>query len=61
MLQSVRSEGRAWKTALQTPKLEEEKMFQVSKQRFSLQEVTLEQASTLQPMERTTLWQVDMP
>lgn len=40
--QSVRSEGRVWKTALQTPKSEGEKMFQVSKQRFSLQEITLE-------------------
>lgn len=36
-------------------------MFQVSEQRFSLQEITLEQTSTLQPMERTALWKVDIP
>lgn len=56
----VRRAGRVWNTALQTPKSEEE-MVQVSKQRSSLQEITLEQASTLQPMERTTLWQADIP
>lgn len=58
--QSVRSEGRVGKAALQTPGSEEE-MFQVSKQRFALQEITLEQTPTLQPVGRTTLWQVDIP